>query len=92
MTEIEEIKIGDLVEIQSRDTIHLKFDGFWEDAEYARKMRIGIVIGIEKLLDEWYNKQPVYKPGLFVVLTEDGQEQKYFANEIRKVASHGKRS
>ena len=74
----EEIKIGDLVEIDA--VIGLTYGGKLK----KDLMRLGFVIGVEELLDEWYNKQPQYKDGLYVVMTDSGENQKYFSHEIRK--------
>jgi len=88
----EEIKIGDLVEIDTViETIResygskLRKDLMRGTVRNLKPMRLGIVIGVEELLDEWYNKQPQYRDGLFVVMTDSGENQKYFSHEIRKV-------
>ena len=81
----EKIELGDLVEIESVETIHLGYDGYWEDAENARYMKMGVVVEIESVLDEWYNKQPLYQDGIYIVLTSDGRKEKYFPYEIRKL-------
>tara|TARA_Y100000593_G_scaffold4019_1_gene7845 strand:- start:2825 stop:3091 length:267 start_codon:yes stop_codon:yes gene_type:complete len=81
----DKIKIGDLVEIESTETIHLSYNGMWEDAENQRYMRLGIVIDKEMVLDQYYNKQPLYKDGVFIVMTNNGENQKYYPFELRKV-------
>ena len=81
----DKIKIGDLVEIESTETIHLSYNGMWEDAENQRYMRLGIVIDKEMVLDQYYNTQPLYKDGVFIVMTNNGENQKYYPFELRKV-------
>jgi len=83
--EKDKIKIGDLVEIENTETIHLSYNGMWEDAENQRYMRLGIVIDKEMVLDQYYNKQPLYKDGVFIVMTNSGESQKYYPFELKKV-------